>query len=482
MISRLLKNVAFVTFGSVVENLVAFLFVVYVARALGPAEFGRYVLIGVIIFLVERIVSAGLGAIFVRMIAREQQHEQEIFSGMLTLRLLLSMVAYGGLWVVIPYLDYDIQLTELIRIYGLGLFVSAFVLSFQTLYVAREHQRIPVFFNTANRLIAAVVGIIVLQSGGGVRELIIATLILSLGYALVWAVFFWRNAFSFGLKLDLKLWGKVLRQVFPIAPMIMVNQVNRRLSIFMLSKVPGPMPGDVSIGLFHPALAITDVPVRLFMRLRVVFLAWVARGLGSDKRIISEFVLILQLITIGLVVPMIIVTYYFPDILLGLVFGSDYIDGASVLRIVGFASAISLLIIAMEGFIFATYEAGRFVVIYLVVLVVNIVLCWYLIPVYGKDGAAIALLITRLLQFIAVLFVALRYLDGFQITAGQVFLPMVVLSLCFIVAWVVQELVVSVWLRALVDGLGWCVLFMITTHHLFRARRTAMNSFPGGEC
>lgn len=403
MLKHLARNISFASAGGLLENLVSFVFFIYVARKLGVEDFGRYALVGTILLFFQRMINFGIGPVAIRTLAANSHEEKSIFQDFVTLKLLIACTAYLLLAGLCAVLSYDRQLSLLIMISGLDLIFSAVTMSYEDLFVARQTQQVPVYFTGLNSLAATLVGIVVLEAGGGLQLLVIAMTGWAFIFMLIWSTFFCSRVYCFRLTARGDTWKAFFREMAPLAPIVSVSMANRQINMVFLSKVPGPLPFDQAMGLFQPALTITNAPIRIFMRARTVFVAWAANRLSFKLSISNEFALVMQFAMVLCAAPLALSLTYFNEEIITLLFGEKFIPGAEALAMLGWAAGLNLLIIIMEGFLFATDHVKRFVWLYLVVFLINCGLSLALIPTLGVNGTAIALLVTRIAQ-VAVMF------------------------------------------------------------------------------
>lgn len=427
MLKHLARNISFASAGGLLENLVSLVFFIYVARKLGVEDFGRYALVGTILLFFQRMINLGIGPVAIRTLASNHDEEKPIFQDFVALKFVMACAAYGVLAVLCAVLAYDWQLSVLIMISGLDLVFSSITMSYEDLFVARQIQKIPAYFTAFNSLIATIVGVVVLESGGGLYALVIAMTGWAFLFMLIWSGFFCTRVFLFRFTARRTIWKMFFREMAPLAPIVSVSMANRQINMIFLSKIPGPVPFDLSMGLFQPALTITNAPIRIFMRARTVFVAWAANRLSFKLSINNEFALIMQLAMVLFAAPLAMALTYFNEEIIVLLFGDQFIGGAQALALLGWAAGLNLLIIVMEGFLFATDHVKRFVKLYLIVFLINCILCLALIPSLGVNGTAIALLVTRIVQFATMFIYCNTRVPEISFGPRQVLIPVMTL-------------------------------------------------------
>jgi O-antigen/teichoic acid export membrane protein len=431
VLRHLARNISFASAGGLLENLVSFVFFIYVARKLGVEDFGRYALIGTLLLFFQRVIGFGMGPVAIRALASHRDEEKPIFQDFIALKFVMACAAYAGLAILCAALSYDRQLSLLILISGLDLLFSAITMSYEDLFVARQIQQVPAYFTAINSLVATVVGVVTLESGGGLYLLVVTMTGWAFLFMLIWSGFFCTRVFCFRFTARREVWRGFFQEMAPLAPLVGVSMANRQINMLFLSKVPGPQPFDLAMGLFQPALTVTNAPIRIFMRARTVFVAWAANRLSFKRSINSEFALVMQLAMVLGAAPLAMTLTYFNEELITLLFGAKFVPGAQALALLGWAAGLNLLIIVMEGFLFATDHVKRFVRLYLLVFLINCGLCLALIPSLGVNGTAIALLVTRIVQFAAMFAYCNTRVPEISLGARQTLVPIMTLLAMF---------------------------------------------------
>ena len=154
---------------------VSFIVSVILARILMPEDYGAVAVVGIFISLANVFISSGLNVALIQ----KQDADETDFSTIFWCNLLISVLLYVVLFLAAPLIAslYRIpELTPVIRVFALGLPVSAFQ-AIQTAYVSKRMQFKKFFFSTIiGTLISAVVGIAMAYGGYGVWALVAQSL------------------------------------------------------------------------------------------------------------------------------------------------------------------------------------------------------------------------------------------------------------------------------------------------------------------
>jgi O-antigen/teichoic acid export membrane protein len=129
-IPRLAANFALLSGGEMVSKLFALAAFVYLARILGPADFGILEFALAIIFFFTLLVDGGLSQYGAREIAKDKDAAARLTAHVIVMRCLYAVVAFGLLAILVMFIDKPWTVKRLILLYGLTLFALPGILSF----------------------------------------------------------------------------------------------------------------------------------------------------------------------------------------------------------------------------------------------------------------------------------------------------------------------------------------------------------------
>lgn len=184
----------------IAAQLVSFLVSVILARILMPEQYGIIAKVTVFIAIADVFVSVGLGSALVQ----KKDSDDLDFSSIFCLDMVMSIILYGILFAMSPYISYffnDPDLTNVLRVLGIKLLFSAYM-SIQQAYISRHMifraSAIVTFIAT---VCSAVVGIIMAHSGKGVWALVSQQLTMSVSQVLLLTLILkWRPRIQFSWK------------------------------------------------------------------------------------------------------------------------------------------------------------------------------------------------------------------------------------------------------------------------------------------
>lgn len=406
MFRSVLRN--FSAFGAahIVERVIVFFYLIYIARTLGPQQFGLYLLIGTYISLLTMVSTSGVMPVAVREIVRQRSAPQSIVECVLSLRLILAIAGYAVLLGFVALTAPMRGMLPLAAVAGTALVLDAYKDTFAAYHTAFERVSIPSIFQVAVSVSSTTLGVLLLHLGYGLLALFTSAALVNLATTLAWHVYFSTNFLRYRNRLDFRDLKRLLVMILPTAPLYLAVQINNVVSIMMLSLVKGPMPPARAVGYFGPAQQIARFPLGFLFGLRRVMVPPVADKLHRGQSIEKEFATSLKFVVVFLSFPVLVATSIFARELILLAFGPNYLEAAVPLQFLGGAVALWIAAIIPESFLIAYPERNmlRFLPGAYLPVIVNITLCFALIPHYGMAGAALAILAARSLHLSFVIY------------------------------------------------------------------------------
>ena len=405
-------NFSIITAAQFVGAVIAFLWVAFAARQLGPAQFGTFLLVIAYVRIVSMAVSAGVGPITFRELARHKDDPLELFEDIVCMRLVLGLVGYVGLMGVLFLLNEDRELLTLVAIAAMALVIDPFSESYAAYYTAHQRAGPPSIYTVVSIILSCTAGVALLLAGFGLTAIIVVDVVTSLVMTAIWTVAFRTRILRFGIRARPAAWRRLLMLIVPFAPIHLSNQLNRALNVILLGRVTGPIPMEESVGYYGPAQSVTNSVVTMVMTLRRVLIPPITTRLNQGYTMMREVDLASKLVVAIFALPLLLGTSFMAPELISLLFGEQYAPSAIALVILGWAGALQIAALIPETFLFShpnhrmqDYIAGAFNSV-----LVNVIVCVALIGQYGLVGAAAGAVVSRLVYLVYVVYYCRRQL------------------------------------------------------------------------
>jgi O-antigen/teichoic acid export membrane protein len=139
---RLIKNTAALGAGQIGTRALGFVYLTALARYVHPEGMGQLATAQSLATIAALLVSLGHETMTISELARDRSQGTVWFSNLLALKLVLSILALGGLLVCSWITHYPAATQEIIMVYGVVVVVGALVTAVRTVIMAREQLTI----------------------------------------------------------------------------------------------------------------------------------------------------------------------------------------------------------------------------------------------------------------------------------------------------------------------------------------------------
>lgn len=363
--------------------------ILWIARYLGPEQFGLLNFSMAFVALFTPIALLGLQGTVVREILLEPPANYEIVGTAMVLQCLGGLVAYGmvvcGIFLLRPN---DILIISTVAILGsVFLFKGCEVVMYW--FESQLLSKYIIYAQLTSTLIFAVIKVVLIVQEAKMIYFAWAIAI-ELQLAAILMVFIFRKVgFDLSLiQINLRRAKKMLFDSWPQIFSGIAVLIYMRIDQIML----GEMIGDKEVGLYSAALKISEawyfVPIMIASS---VFPAILRAKSHSQERYymrLQQLFDLMVLLSISVALP---ITFLAP-IIIDITFGSEYEASASILAIHIWTAIFVFLGVASGKWLLA--ENSQIISLYrtLMGVVINVILNLWLIPNYGALGAAWATL------------------------------------------------------------------------------------------
>lgn len=388
---KILSNISWLVIERVLRMGVGFFVLAWIARYLGTAQFGLLNYGIAFIDLFGNLADLGLNQILIRDLVSEPERKNEILGTAFVLKSLAGVGTFLLSLVSIFVLRPEDQLSQiLVLILALRLVFQPIDIVDQ-LFQSQVQAKYGVWARNTSFLIISVVRVILLETGGSLIafawtfliESLISNIFMAIAYQKTTGkIINWRGKF-FRAK-------QMLRVSWPLILSSLAIVVYLRIDQIML----GQLASDQEVGIYSAAVKLSEAwPILILAIVKSFSPAIISAKQVSEElyyQKIQKLANLLTLIVYAIAIPMTILA----TPLVILVFGSEYAAAGTVLSIHIWASVFGFLGYIKEVWI-ATEELTKFALSASVLgAILNILLNWWLIPIHGAVGAAIATVIS----------------------------------------------------------------------------------------
>jgi|GEM_PF-2359971 len=408
------KNFVVLVVGRASEMVTHFVLAIFLARYLGATDYGVFTTIFSFIFFGGLLANFGLGPVIVRAVSRSKEDVDYIYSNALTMMTVFSIVAWAVAIIATLMVDYEPRIVRLIALACSTILLHGMRQSSASIIRAFERMEITTGLNLLFSVGQTVIAIGLLIAGYGLEAQVVLAIAASFLWTFALLVVVGRYFARFRFNIDIKFCFRLFTDGLPIALIQAMGLITQRIDIIMLSF----MTGVTSVGLYGVAFRFLRV-IRIFQgslsgTLLPNMAARFARSVEATKRTYETALRV----SILFALPTAVVIGAGSDVIVGRMFGQEYLNGGSAvaLRILVWAFCLNVIsgpvgtfVIACDVniFQFAPYAAS--------IAVLNIVLNSFLIPRYDFYGASVSTVICSAANLIIKIYWVNRLLADWKV-------------------------------------------------------------------
>ncbi|WP_297837146.1 flippase [Ignavibacterium sp.] len=387
---RYFANTSWMFAEKIFRTLIAFFVGIYVARYLGPGEFGLLNYAISFAGLFTSFANLGMDSIVVRELVKSPERRDEILGTVFRLRLIGSFVTIT-LVSLTAFLanESSFNLMLIVIISSATIFQSLGVV--EQFFQSRVEAKYNVIAQSSSFFISAVLKVLLVVFNQPLLYFAIVqtleSVFLAIGYYFVYkknkfSFAKWRFAKTAAIELFKDSWPLVLSGVV-IAIYMKIDQV--MIKNFMSAK---------DVGYYAAAVKLCEAWYFVPMAISTsVFPAIVNAKQTSEKLYLSRLQKLydfLAAISIAIAIPVTLLS----DFIIHILFGPAYKPAATVLTIYIWAGVATFLGVASSQYLISENLTKLSFYRTLIGMIVNVIMNWFLIPLYGINGAAIATLVS----------------------------------------------------------------------------------------
>jgi O-antigen/teichoic acid export membrane protein len=412
-VSATARNSAILFGGNIANTLLSMVAVIFVSRALGPADFGVLAVFNTLMLTLVGITDFGLGTTAIRLISKYLASDKQ--RAIASMKVLVKLELLTGAVVGLVGLIFAKEIANLLGgqqmlmavrfgfIAGIFATAAAFYGPF---FVAYEQFVKNLFVNLSGAVMR--VGAVLLLMGAAaltLNNIIITYMLVPIAFFFIGLAFVPKD---FMLPATRKEQRAAFSEIFHFSKWIFLSYVATslagRLDIFLLAH----FQGSQSVGLYAAAQQLVQIMPMLVGAITTVLLPQVSRM--TERVEFVSFIKKTSLAALMLCIAMLPILIFAPAII-QLIFGSKFSGSLSAFVILFAAYLLPLFANPISLVIFAKNRPQLLTFVNYGQLTLTIVLNLILIPIMGMNGAAWAFFVSSGFGAIASILLALRELN-----------------------------------------------------------------------
>jgi O-antigen/teichoic acid export membrane protein len=397
MRKQLLKDSAVYMGGSIIVQILGFIGLILLMQFLPVSEYGKYIYIIEFIMIFAFFSDGGFTQHIIKESSQNPDKIQSIYSKAQSAQLLIS-AAMLILILGISYTSNTLKDFYYLSVFGLSVVINAYFAPMLAIFIASGRKDL-IFYKDVS---LSVLKLLFMLAGiyykaplgyfiflGFINCFVLLMLVLYTRYKKEFT-------YLFNVKLDLSGSLIFIRQGFLFTILMAANVIYNKIDIIMLEK----MTGSIEVGYY--AGATRFIYPFMFISgsfMTAIFPSLAKHAADKDKFKSIQYLALYCLGGIGILLSAFL--FLGSDILFQLFFDHKYDESIPVFKVLVWYLAIVFIYGSISNNLVAKNKVKFLVYLNLIMIVLNVALNFFLIPVYGAKGAAIATIVCELLILVS---------------------------------------------------------------------------------
>ncbi len=390
---KIFQNTIMLTATEVVARVLGLVLMMAVARKLGPAAMGIYAFGLCFVGIFEIFVNFGLETYIQREVGRDPDIAPQLLSQVFSLKIGIYSICLGLILALLPLVASGAAKREVVLILSVAMFFRTNMTATYAFFRARQISHFEALIRIVLRLTYTSAGVYAVFTGYGLNTLVsIECMVLAVAFFTGWWIFIRKIGFA-KMRFSLKQSIDLARSTWNFFFIRIVQTVFNSIDLVMLSLISG----DISTGFYSVTVRLVGAFGFLPNAITGAFLPVLSRMRDGDKKAFHDLFRIYFKIVlfIGTGIGAILAGLS-GDIIL-LLFGEAFIPAVPTLVLMAVALVISFANWPLSNAIIAMDKEHLMLKIFTACAGANIVLNFFLIPVFREQGAAWATIFSQAL-------------------------------------------------------------------------------------
>lgn len=391
--SRVPLNAILLSSSQFVRAAIGFIFFLFLARRLGPGEYGKYVFAFSLAEIFSILGDIGLHEYSIREIARRPELLRQRLAGILVLKTLLSSTSAIIMLAILPLMGKDRATSLAVVAFALAQIGYSWFFTSTIAFAARQDMHIQASLWLMEKVLFAAAGVAVIIAGRDFVAVAISNTFVQFFGGLIAVGIAWRKYRPFARQLNRDQWGGYLKAALPFGLIVAFYLVYFRIDSVMVSF----FRGDDEVGQYGAAYNLVSALLFLPSGLVAALFPRLAGAFSSPEDNLDGPFQRAARWLLALSLPMAVGIWLLAEPLILALLKETYLPAATALAVLGWTLPV-WFITFLQGNLLTIIERQKAVaVVGLANMILNIGMNLIIIPRYGFTGAAVTTLITEII-------------------------------------------------------------------------------------
>ena len=404
-VRRIARNTSLLTISQSISYGESFIYVILVARYLGPQGLGVLNFAVALIAVFSVFANFGLTTITTREVAKDPSKASKYAANVIPIQLLFALLTIGLIVVFVNALGYSPETIYVVYILSIGLIVTTLSALLLAIFQAFEQLKFQSAFLVISSVVQLCGAVIAIQLHLNVAAFALVSLLMSgVGLVYVYAICV-RRFFVPRLEADFTFWKSTLTEAWPMAATAISVMIYFRIDVVMISVIQG----TTAVGFYSVAYALSEASTVVPSMFLASLFPILSRLCQESKTSFQDTWAQSMRYLLYLALPMAFFVTLWAKPIVPLLFGASFEPSVAALQILIWAAAI-MYVTMVVGTAFVTSNLQKLLMkLTFLGVALNIGLNLLLIPKYSYYGASFATVATEASGLAVGLFFLGRY-------------------------------------------------------------------------
>jgi len=398
---RIRKNTGFLLVANILSKFFTLAFFAIAARYIGPEGFGKFSFALSLAMMFIALGDLGLSSLGIRDVAKDISLAGKYISNIVILKLILSIIAVGLLFLSVICFKCSLDVVKTIYIIGFSMFFVSMSSAFRWYFQASEEMEYEALITISQGVLLLAVGILVLRLGGRLMGLAYSYLFTSILIFCFSFLIIFKKFIGSKFEIDRNFCKFLVKAALPIGLVTFFSvMVYPNINIVMLSFIKGDEP----VGWYNAAYKLIDsiklLPSTLTVAMFPVMSQFHKNSLSSFEKILKKATKILFVLMLPLGIGGMILSHK----IIMLIYGAAFVPASFVFGILSWLVILDSYMIIYTNCLVAINKERLTLLVYGVAIGINIILNLFLIPKFSYIGVSVAILVSEFIALILTVF------------------------------------------------------------------------------
>jgi len=391
---RIVRNTAWLYGAELVCKALQIFLVIVLARHYGVELFGQYSFAITFTLLFSMFADMGMNSLVIREVAKDRKSTSRYLTNVLFIKAVLAIVSLTIIFILINVLGYPSEVKMLVYSFGFYNVIIQVIEFVKAFFKAHELMFLDSVVKVFEKVFTVGLSLVLVFLDYPLRFISYA-FVLSAALTLVFGLILVRKKISaVGGRISKSFIRKFLRMSAPFALSLLLYTAYLRIDILFINKMQGNAPTGIYTASMQLVESLLFISVFFGLSVFPLLTKFYHENNARFWRIYGKVLKVLLIA--GL--PIVAGTVFLGDRFMTLFFGSEYVAGGIVLKLLVFFMMLNFLASFHDTVLISMDRERRLIRLLGVLFVSNVLITYFLVAHYSIIGAAIAKILSDIIH------------------------------------------------------------------------------------